>query len=318
VCVLGRDAVAGLRLGQRIKSTYMVRDKKLGSFKGKAGHFLSLTLGDQTGKIEAKLWDKAEEAFELFARGDIVEVSGEIKEFRGTPEIHFSTYRVCLEGEFSPRDFLPVSPRDPQDMLAELQMLVKTVREPDLVRLLELFFNDPEWLELYCAAPAAKLNHQAYLGGLLEHSLNVARAASAIAPLYPRAGRDLLVVGAILHDLGKIEEYQYNKIIDYTDEGRLLGHIVMGVRMLEKKIELLPGFPDNLRLKLLHIITSHHGCYEWQSPKKPKFLEAALVHLLDLMDATADYFSQAMDDYSDSGSNWSPWQRGIERQVYRG
>ncbi|MCL5935636.1 MAG: HD domain-containing protein, partial [Firmicutes bacterium] len=181
------------------------------------------------------------------------------------------------------------------------------------------FFDDGEWLKGFCQAPAAKANHHAYLGGLLEHTLNLTRGALAAAKLYPRVDRDLLLAGAILHDIGKVEEYSRDRYIDFTDEGRLLGHIVMGVSEVDRRIRNLGGdnpFPENLRIKILHIITSHHGLYEWQSPKRPKFMEAAVIHILDMLDTVVDAFSRAVDETSGESLSWSSWNRSLERYIF--
>ncbi|NMB10607.1 MAG: HD domain-containing protein [Tissierellia bacterium] len=156
-----------------------------------------------------------------------------------------------------------------------------------------LMANDHKLMHSMAASPAARRNHHAFRGGLWEHSLDVVKAAEGIAAVYPQVDRDLLVTGALLHDIGKVEEYQVNGGIDFTDAGRLLGHIVMGVGIVDSFIARLAGFPEGLRLKLLHMIVSHHGRYEWQSPKKPKFLEADILHQLDMIDSRVDMYNKA-------------------------
>ncbi|MFZ5643435.1 MAG: 3'-5' exoribonuclease YhaM family protein [Bacillota bacterium] len=315
---MSRISISDIKSGMKLVSRFIIKGKKLTPFKGKQGHFLTLTLGDGTGQVEAKVWEKAEEANGLVNAGDLVEIKGSVLEYNGALQINIVNMRVCPESEFDPREFLPSSPRDVGEMLAELTGMIDSIENVHLKSLLLNFFNDKDWERDFCVAPAAKANHQAYLGGLLEHTLNISRAALSMARLYPRLDKDILLTGCILHDIGKINEYTYKRHIDFTDEGRLLGHIITGVSEVDRRIRSLEGdgFPEDLRLKVLHIITSHHGLYEWQSPKKPKFLEAAVVHVLDMLDTVVDTFSKAVDENNDPNVSWSPWNRALERHVY--
>ncbi|MCL6612963.1 MAG: HD domain-containing protein [Peptococcaceae bacterium] len=315
---MARVAVADLKNGMRLASSFVVKSKRLTPYKGKPGNFLSLILGDSSGQVEAKIWERGDEANSAINAGDVLEIKGEVREFNGSLQVYIGSYRVCRESEFDPREFLPVAPGDTKQMLNELKGMIDSVENAHLRALLFDFFNDGEWRERFCTVPAAKANHQAYLGGLLEHTLNVARAAAAAVRLYPRLDRDLLLAGAILHDIGKVEEYRCDRLIDFTDQGRLLGHIVMGVSEVDRRIRQLEGdpFPENLRIKILHIITSHHGLYEWQSPKRPKFMEAAVIHILDMLDTVVDAFARAADENTGENSSWSPWIRSLERYVF--
>lgn len=316
---MSRVSVADLRNGMKLVSRFIVRVKRLTPYKGKPGHFLSLTLGDSTGQVEAKVWERAEEAHNAVNVGDLLEIRGDVREYNSMLQVNIGSYRVCPESEYNPRDFLPTSPADTAEMLAELEGMVDSIQNSYLRDLLLGFFRDSRWRDRFCTVPAAKANHQAYLGGLLEHTLNVARAAAAAVRLYPRLDRDLMLAGAILHDIGKIEEYSYDRFIDFTDQGRLLGHIIMGVSEVDRRIREQGGdnpFPENLRIKILHIITSHHGLYEWQSPKRPKFPEAAVIHILDMLDTVVDAFSRAVDENTDENSSWSPWIRSLDRYVF--
>lgn len=313
-----RIKVAELKNGMKFFSVYIVKSKRLSPFKGKPGNFLTLILGDNTGQVEAKIWEKAEEAHSLLNPGDLLEVKGEVREYNGSVQINIGSFRVCAENEYIPADFIPSSPRAVDEMMTELEKLMDSIGNTHLRRLLDSFFDDQEWRQRFCSAPAAKTNHQAYLGGLLEHTLNLARSAAAMVGIYPGLDRDLLLTGAILHDIGKVEEYRYDRYIDFTDEGRLLGHIVIGAGEVDRRIRHLDGrepFPGNLRLKILHIITSHHGLYEWQSPKKPKFVEAAVIHMLDMLDTTVDIFSRTSAG-APGDESWSPWSRSLERYIY--
>jgi len=315
---MDRICVSDIKLGQQISSTYLVKSKRLGSFREREGHFMSLVLGDRTGEVQALLWEGAEDVYPGIAPGNLVLVSGLVREYSGALQINLDSISIYDGEDFDPADFLPVSPRNSEEMLQELQLIIDSVENPFLKKLLNLFFSDSRWVEAFKKAPAAKKNHQAYLGGLLEHTLKVSTLAAKIAEIYPHADRDLLIAGTILHDIGKLEEYQYRSTIDFTDEGRLLGHIVLGMRQVDGRINQIHDFPGNLRLKLLHIIASHHGRYEWQSPKRPKFLEAAIIHNLDLLDATVETFSSAVDETNDRNSSWTGWVRELERFIYTG
>ncbi|MCL6478683.1 MAG: HD domain-containing protein, partial [Peptococcaceae bacterium] len=222
---------------------------------------------------------------------------------------------VKENGQIDPARFIPAA-EGLQEAKEKLQQLIASLTNPHLKMLLSLLFSEQDFYAAFCLAPAAKQYHHALLGGLLVHSVTVAAAADSIAKDYPQADRDLLVAGAILHDVGKVQEYRCRGAIEQTDEGRLLGHIVSGALLLDRYINRVPDFPEDLRLKLLHMIVSHHGRYEWQSPRRPKFLEAALLHQLDLLDAQADMFSRAAAAREDKDSPWTDWVKGLDRYVY--
>lgn len=305
--------VAELEIGQPVYNVFQVRRKELLPFKEKPGKFLSLSLGDKTGEIDAKLWDNAEDEAAGLNIADFVLVKGVVTTYNQRPQITLETVKKV---NVKPADlvyFLPTSPRDVAEMWEELQQKIAQVANPHLQNLLRQVFADETVAEQFRRAPAAKSHHQAYLGGLLEHTLNVMRLAEQIAAAYEGIDRDLLLTGAVLHDIGKIYEYRYDLFIDYTDAGRLLGHIVMGANLVQDRIRSLPDFPETLKLKVLHMIVSHHGRYEWQSPKRPKFLEAAILHQADYLDAEVDKFLQAKHNYSQE--SW-PYIRILERYIF--
>ena len=184
--------------------------------------------------------------------------------------------------------------------------------------LLQAFFHDQKTAELFQRAPAAKGFHHIYLGGLLEHTLSVVRLLDKVADHYQNLDRDLLLAGGILHDIGKIYEFNYDSLIEYSDEGRLIGHIVMGVEMINKKIETIPDFPAPLALKMRHIILSHHGEFEFGSPKRPKTLEALVVHYIDDLDAKLNAFQSFITDSNNADSDWTAYNRFFERFLYKG
>lgn len=205
------------------------------------------------------------------------------------------------------------------EKLDDFMTLAFSVNSRFIKRLFVEIFSDYQWIQKFCLAPASKIYHQAYEGGLLDHSLKVALSANRIADIYPFLDRDLLIAGALLHDSGKVEELEKGQeAIVYTDAGRLLGHIVLGISFLENKISKIKDFPEALRLKLLHMIAAHHGQYEWQSPKRPKFIEAQILHHLDMIDAAVDMFGRASEEKKNKEDSWSVWAKGLNRKVYPG
>ncbi len=202
-------------------------------------------------------------------------------------------------------------------MFAELKQIAGSIKQSHLKSLLNLFFNDKDFCRGFCSAPAAVQYHHAFLGGLLEHTLSVAKLGSNIAPLYPSLSRDLLICGIILHDIGKISELCYEKSFHYSDEGQLIGHLISGVLMVEEKAKQIDDFPKTLLDLLRHLILSHHGEYEWGSPKLPMTLEALVLHYLDNIDAKIHAFDKAISSDKDSSDNWTIYNRMLERKLFK-
>ncbi|HHW42567.1 MAG TPA: HD domain-containing protein [Desulfotomaculum sp.] len=305
-----------IRPGMSVDGVFALKVKKLLPYREAPGNFLAVVLGDRTGQVEGRLWEGAEEACARLKVGDIVAVKAQAVEYNGSVQLRIDSI-IKENGQMDPAKFIPAA-----EGLAEakerLHRLIASLANEKLKSLLSLLFSEKDFYEAFCQAPAAAQYHHALLGGLLVHSVTVAAAADNVARNYPFADRDLLVTGAILHDIGKVREYRCRGAVEQTDEGRLLGHIVSGALLLDRAIERVPNFPEDLRLKLLHMIISHHGRYEWQSPKRPKFLEAALLHQLDMLDAQADMFSRAAAGREDKDSPWTGWVKGLERNVYCG
>ncbi|MDW7674025.1 MAG: HD domain-containing protein [Bacillota bacterium] len=299
--------------GQRISVPFLIKTKQLLSFKSKPGKFMHLILGDKTGDIEGKLWEGAEEAFSLLNDTFVANIAGEVVRYRDSLQLNIFKIEPCQN--YSPADFLPESPKSRDEMVVELQQLIASINNPYLASFLKELFADEKLYHNYTLAPAAQHHHQAYLGGLLEHSLSVAAICQALAKVYPAIDRDLLVVGAIIHDIGKIDELSFTDVINYTDEGRLIGHIVIGAQLVSKVFDKITVFPESLKLKILHMIISHHGQYEWQSPKKPKFLEAMILHHADMLDSQVDKFLKVQEKAGED-STWSPWIKGLDRYLY--
>ena len=311
--------VRDLADGRDITGCYLVHDKQrkeTKSFKP----YLHLVLGDRTGTIEAKVWDDAERFERLFAVEDVVGVRGRTSTYNGKIELAVTDLRPVDIGEDDLELFIPASPRDRGVMGKELDLLVESVGDPHLRLLLQRMTGRSTPLgKRYRLHPAAKRNHHAYLGGLLEHSLSVALAADALCAHYQRQGarvdRDLLIAGALLHDVGKVRELAAARSIAYTDEGKLLGHILIGLQMVTAEAEQIPGFRAECLLHLQHLIASHQGRHEYASPKVPQTLEALILHYADDLDSKMNPALALLQQVQ--GGEWSPYDRNLERALFQ-
>ena len=256
-----------------------IRQKKTGEL------YLSLLLGDRTGELDAKMWDNVQEVLDGFDRDDFVKVKGMIQVFHNRPQLTIHKVRRMDESEIEFADYFPSSKRDPEEMWAELRAIVAGMGNPHLKALLEAMLDDPDVAVRYRRAPAAKQIHHAFLGGLIEHVLSVCGLARLTAAHYPIIDYDLLIAGVVLHDIGKIYELNYERGFSYSNEGQLIGHISIAMRMIGDRLRGLPDFPPLLRALVEHMILSHHGQLEFGSPKLPQFPEALLLHYLDDMDS---------------------------------
>ncbi len=288
-----------------------VRQKKTGE------PYLSLVLGDKTGELDAKMWDNVAEVMDTFERDDFVRVKGLLQVYNNRPQFTVHKLQRMDEAGIEPADFFPASRRAPEEMLAELRGVVGSVENPHLRALLELFLADEEIARRYIKAPAAKFIHHAFLGGLIEHVLSVCGLCRMVAGHYPNLDLDLLLAGAILHDIGKIHELSYDRGFGYTSEGQLLGHIVIGVRMVEDKLTRLPDFPPRLRTLLTHLILSHHGTLEFGSPKVPLFPEALVLHYLDDLDSKLECMRALVEHDRQVEGHWTGYSPSLERVVLK-
>lgn len=286
----------------------------------KGSEYLELKLGDASGDLKAFLWDvRAIEGDMDAVRADaFLWVKGAVTSYNGRLQMKLDKVRFAADaevGDFS--RFFPVSARPVLEMLAELDALVASVEDPWIRRLLEaLFVADADLRGAFAQAPAAKSMHHVFLGGLLEHTLSVAGLADRACAHYRDMNRDLVLAGVLLHDVGKTAELSYQRSFGYTDAGNLLGHIALETDWINRAVGKIPGFPEDLRLQILHIVLSHHGRLEFGSPVLPKTPEALLVHYLDDLDGKLEVMFRAAQDASDSGS-WSPFHRALDRMVYR-
>ncbi|MBW1912264.1 MAG: HD domain-containing protein, partial [Deltaproteobacteria bacterium] len=298
-----------------IQGLYLAKAKRLGTTK-KGEPFLSITLADRTGDIAARVWDRAEAFSSLFSEGDILEVEGRASSYRNQIQVTLSGLKTS-ENSADPTIFLETTPEDINDMLASLKKIIKEVKDPYLKNLLDRFLSDRQFVTLFKKAPAAKNFHHNYVGGLLEHTLSVCRLTGYMTGHYPQLDRDLLIAGAFLHDIGKIREFKVDTRIEYSDEGRLLGHLVLGIEMLEERLEKIRPFPKETALRLKHLILSHHGQYDFGSPKRPKFLEAFALHMADDLDAKINGLGRFMEKDRQEGA-WTDFNRLFERYLLKG
>jgi len=281
--------------------------------------YLTLVLADRTGELPAVMWEGVDESVRSLSDGDIVKVQAVLGSYRGEPQLTVTRARKAGSDEVSPDDYLPRAEGDPATMLAILDGAVESIGEPHLKQLLCELFADPPTRAAVSAAPAAKAIHHAVLGGLLEHTVSVVGLCRLLADYYPAVNRDLLLAAAMLHDLGKIKELAWDRVFDYTDPGRLLGHITLGALMVEERIRTIPDFPSALANSLLHCILSHHGELEWGSPKRPKTLEAIVLHYAENLDGKVNSFLSFAKRYPDpQHPGWTLFNKALDRYLYVG
>jgi 3'-5' exoribonuclease len=308
--------VNGLTPGQSVSDVFVADGKQL-AHKRDGDPYLRFDLMDRTGRVKAVAWDNVEAINAAFSSGDHVEVNGKADEYRGSLQLVVQKLERINPDQADARDFLPASERDVDRMLARLIPITQSVKEPFLSRLLAAFFEDPDFVDRFKIAPAAKKMHHAYLGGLLEHTLSMALLIEAVAGHYKGIDKDILLAGGILHDIGKVHEFSYETYIDYSDAGRLLNHIVIGVEMLDRKIAGIDGFPEDLALILKHMIVSHHGTREFGSPEPPKTLEAVILHYLDELDAKVTAVRSFMEKENPEDP-WTSYHNVLDRFFFRG
>jgi 3'-5' exoribonuclease len=308
--------VSDIRDRTQVDSTFLVKEK-ISAVARNGKPYLTLHLMDKTGDIEGRVWEDVDTIGSLFEKDDFIRVRAKATVYLGKMQLIVSDLSRVSDEQVSIADFLPEGDRDGIEMLAELSSLVESCSDANLRRLLHSFFNDSAFLELYRTAPAAKGMHHVYLGGLLEHSLAVARLVEQIIPLYPELNRDLLLTGALLHDVGKVREMTYLRSFDYTDEGKLVGHITIGVEMLHEKISAIECFPVGLAMLLKHMILSHHGQYEFGSPKRPKTVEATVLNYLDDLDSKINGIRTHMRKEPASQSRWTAYHRLYDRYFFK-
>lgn len=299
--------------GDRVFDIYLCKHKQAAVTKnGKP--YENVVLQDKTGTIDAKVWEPNNAGIEEYDTLDYIEVYGEVNNFQGALQVNVKRIRVCREGEYDPADYLPVSSKNNDEMYNELLAIIESVKNPYMNQLLKAFFAEDEaFIKKFRQSSAAKTMHHGFVGGLLEHTLSVTKLCDYYCKCYPMLKRDLLLAAAMFHDIGKIREISLFPENDYTDDGQLLGHIMIGCEMLEEKIHTISGFPKVLASELKHCILAHHGEYEYGSPKKPALFEAVALNMADNTDAKLEMMTEIFGNTTEMG--WLGYNRVFESNL---
>jgi len=319
---MSRRYVNLLQDSESLDEVYLLADRQVRANRN-GDTYLLTQLRDRTGQISGLLWNVNDTQVGHLRPGDYVKVRGKAQLFQGNLQLILTRIDGVEPDQVSPDDFIPQTTADTERQLARLKEILLSIKDRDLRALMSVFLEDEEIIEGLRQAPAGIRLHHAFHGGLLEHVLTLAEAALRLSDLYPKVDYDLVLAGVFLHDLGKIHELSYDTTFVYTDEGQLIGHLVMGVEMLSDKIrrtEQATGrpFPQEKAIRLKHLILSHHGSYEFGSPKLPMTPEAIALHHLDNLDAKTNEFLSLIESDPNTGSSWTPYQATMQRKLYKG
>ena len=295
-----------------ITSTFVVITKQVKP-KKTGDPYLALTVGDRTGQLEAKMWDNVEDSMDGFDQDDVVKIKGLINKYKNRFQLTIHKIRRMQETEIQFDDYLPKTNKNIDELWETLAGYVAAFQDENLRGLVQSFMNDPEIAGPYRMAPAAKTLHHAYIGVLRDHVVSLFRSCDLISRNYPQINRDLLMTGAFLHDIGKIHELTYNRSFAYSTRGQLLGHMIIELEMLQAK--LAPGFPPEMKMLLEHMIISHHGQYEFGSPKLPMFPEAVMLHYLDDLDSKMESMRAMLEREGDQESMWTSYNSNLGRPL---
>src|SRR5882672_5203430 len=297
-----------------ITSSFVVVSKQIKP-KKTGEPYLALTLGDRSGQLEAKMWDNVEEVLEAFEQDDFLKIKGLVNKYKNRFQLTIHKLRKLGESEIEFDDYLPKTTKNVDELWQTLTDFVASFQNPHLKSLVRAFMVDPEISAAYRNAPAAKTLHHAYIGGLLDHVVSLFRSCDLMCKNYPQVNRDLLLTGAFLHDIGKIHELTYNRSFSYTTKGQLLGHMIIELEMLQAKLAQQPDFPDELKTMIEHLIISHHGQYDFGSPKLPMFPEALMLHYLDDLDSKMEAMRAMFERESGSDSPWTSYNASLGRPL---
>lgn len=297
-----------------IVSAFLVTSKQVKSKKS-GEPYLDLMLADRTGHISAKMWDNVGDVEATFAQDAVLKIKGVVNKYNGRWQLTIHKLRKMEESEIDFADFLPKTDKDIDLLWKTVGDFVSTIQEPHLRKLLEAFMADPRIEFGYKNAPAAKTLHHAFIGGLLDHVVSLFRSCDLVLRNYPQVNRDLVLTGAFLHDIGKIHELHYSRSFGYTTDGQLLGHMIIELEMLQEKIRFVPGFPAELKSLVEHLIISHHGQYEFGSPKLPMFPEALLLHYMDDLDSKMESMRASFEREAETESPWTSYNPSLGRPL---
>ena len=307
--------IEDLRENEHVLEHYLCKQKQ--SLKTRSGKtYLSLRLMDKTGTIDAKVWEMNND-IQSFEEGDMIKIDGNIVTFQNELQLKINKLRKSRDGEYIAGNYIPSTDKDIGELYAEVLAIIKSITHPQIRQLLEIIFvDDNEQAEAFKTRSAAKHMHHAYMGGLIEHTLAVAEICDFMSSRYKHLNRDILMASALLHDIGKVYELSAMPINDYTDDGQMLGHIVIGAEMVSKAVDMIPGFPHELASMIKHSIIAHHGEYEFGSPKLPCTAEAILLHYADNMDAKLKTFEEALNNDKTPGP-WTGYHKALNRYLRR-
>jgi len=300
--------------GSRVGDIYLIKSRTAAVTKN-GKNYLNVILQDKTGTIDAKVWEPNSPGIDEFTDKEYVEIVGDVSSFNGALQVSVKRARIAHEGEYDPSDYLPVTSGNVEAMYGEVLEIIEHTKNEYLKKLLKAFFvEDKDFIAKFKFSSAAKMVHHAFVGGLLEHTLSVTKNCLFFAERYPVLDRDLLVTAALCHDIAKTRELSPYPDNDYTDDGCLLGHIVMGVEMIDDKVRDIPGFPAVLAGELKHCILAHHGEYEFGSPKKPALIEAVALNFADDLDAKMETFSELLDK-SRNPKEWQGFSKLLDSNI---
>ena len=312
-----KQFISDLKIGEAVNDIFVLMEKSV-SQKKDGSNYLHVALGDKTGHVKGVVWDHVDEITSAgVSSGDFVHITGTVNEYRGAPQLVVKKMTTCPVESVEPADFLPTTRHHVDTMFDRLVSQTGLIKNDFIRRLIQSFWDDTEFVRKFKIAPAAKNMHHAYISGLLEHTLSMMLLADKIAGHYSGIDMDLLFAGILFHDIGKIREFEYQYRIDYTDEGRLLSHIVIGLQMLDDKIKTIEGFPTQTAVLLKHLIVSHHGAREFGSPELPKTIEAVLLNYIDEIDSKVNGIRSFMSADASSES-WTSYHRLLGRHFYIG
>lgn len=308
--------------GELLEEVFLLSDKQLRANRN-AALYLLVELRDRTGMLSARMWNVTEEQVAHVQTGDFVQVRGKVQLYQGALQMIISHITGVPATNIDPADFQKQSERDVGQLSGRLRELLETIQQPAVRSLADSFLDDEKFMSDFCAAPAGIKAHHTYRGGLLEHVVNMLEVAYRIADLYPSVDRDLLLAGILMHDMGKTRELSYENAYAYTEEGQMLGHLVIAVEMLSEKVaetEQRTGqkFPCEALLRLKHMIVSHHGTYEFGSPKLPMTPEAIALHHIDNLDAKVHEFSRDIADDPNKSASFTPFNARLDRKLFKG
>lgn len=315
---MSKTYIQELREGSNVDSIYLCIHKALLFGKNNKA-YVNMKLLDRSGQIETRIWDKAELLSQNFEKNDYVRVKGKVVLYQDHLQLNVFEIQRVEDAQVNPADFLPASKQDIPKMYQELLRICREdMKNPWVQKLILGILEDPKYSRDFQRAPAAKTNHHAWVGGLLEHVLGLCKLAKAVLPFYPMIDRDLVLAGLIMHDFGKIEELESERAFEYTDKGRLIGHLITSVEILIRKAAQIPDFPEKVLQHIEHIVLSHHGRLEYGSPKRPKTLEAIVVHHLDDMDSKIQGFLDLVAREGEGDAAWTSHNnRLFERPLYK-